>query len=173
MVLLSTIMSSLVSRKVSSGSTVRCSSESTVRSSSSASESRSAGEVVSGCGLRSERSTSVVGSGQERGSSSGASVAWRGNVGVAQMSSKDAVDRQSEAHELREEGLELLLNKITNKSLVGFLSINPHKFHGGSCFVVCSNPKEVCGRCGLLELSNATDASSEIEFWFYTRCTRI
>lgn len=137
MVLLATIMSSLVSRKVSSGSTVRCSSESTVRSSSSASESRSAGKVISGCGLRSERSTSMVGSGQERGSSSGASVAWRGNVGVAQMSSKDAVDRQSEAHELREEGLELLLfNKITGKSLVGFLSINPHKFHGGSCFVV-------------------------------------
>lgn len=143
MVLLSTIMSSLVSREVSRGSTVRCSSES---SSSSASESRSAGKVlVSGCGLRSERSTSMVGSGQERGSSSGASVAWRGNVGVAQMSSKDAVDRQSEAHELREEVEELLLNKITNKSLVGFLSINPHKFHGGSCFVVCSNPKEVCG----------------------------
>lgn len=89
------------------------------------------------------------------------------------MSSKDAVDRQSEAHELREEGEELLSNKITGKSLFSFIGVSPHKFHGGSCFVVCSNPKEVCGRCGLLELSNATDASSEIEFWFYTRCTRI
>lgn len=62
--------------------------------------SRRSAEVASGCGLV-RRLLSVVWGGQERGSSGGASVGWRGNVGVAQMRRKDTVDHQSEAHKLK------------------------------------------------------------------------
>lgn len=57
--------------------------------------------VVGVSALRSEGSSSVARGGQEGRSSGGVGVAWRGNVRVTQMSSKDTVDRQSEAHELR------------------------------------------------------------------------
>lgn len=57
--------------------------------------------VVGVSALRSEGSSSVARGGQEGRPSGGVGVAWRGNVRVSQMSSKDTVDRQGEAHELR------------------------------------------------------------------------
>lgn len=84
------------------------------RSSESSSTAGAMELGVGGLELRSETaaSASVGGRLEEVGASSRASVAGRGDVGVAQMRSQDAVNRQGDAHKLRgsqeEGGVELV-----------------------------------------------------------------